>query len=444
MGSFFNALFLRTDGAPKETRERLKAGFVARGYDLLPQSAGGEHRATLYADRKRAWGALVTDLLGGEDDLEEARRVARELGKPVILAMNVDSDALYLALTDGERMEDVVIGNGEAYDLRAETGPGPMWDEVLGSDANRAAFREVLGREYVFSEEALNDLAPLIGGLPDVAALSIELEDEVLEDGPRPYCSFNLGHKKGGTPFLAKRTAPPALVDQGFVSRECNENPFMVRCDSMGGEGRGVVVELRAVGYDPDALEMPFASVFHFGVREQLFAEKSCSFDEDEMCARCFFRCVPERQTFEDGSRGWIARLPEVPILRGVNPEHPDFQRARGQKARFNSGFCVYAAICGDAYSVIRKRPLSMPERFQTLPQYTRIRCYPMENPAGFTELEMGLVQYGDFSSPVLTGKCNWNWPDPMPEPYGVRHGRTIEELNQDLWSVFRKEARPN
>ena len=63
----------------------------------------------------------------------------------------------------------------------------------------------------------------------------------------------------------------------------------------------------------------------------------------------------------------------------------------------------------------------------------TCIRCYPMENPAGATELEIGLVQYGDFNIAVVQGNCTWSWPEPMPEPYGLRHGRTRAELETML-----------
>ena len=225
-----------------------------------------------------------------------------------------------------------------------------------------------------------------------------------------------------------KASAPSAFVKQCHVGRDVNENPFLISCESCGGAGRGVAVEFRAVNYDPDALEMPFVSVFHFGLRMEMCAEGAFP-DAQAIHERCFFRTVPERCTFEDGSRGWIARFPEVPILRGVNPEHPQFQLSRGARERFSSCFCVYAAICGDAFPVIREAPLAMPECFQTLNERTRVRCYPMENPVGATEMEMGLVQYGDFSAAVLQGNCVWNAPDPMPEPYGLRHGKTWEEL---------------
>ena len=429
MGSFFNLYLIHTGGAPKQARLRLQDGIRARGYDLLPGHADGERRMQLYAPARQAWGALVPDSpdAAGPD---EARQLARALGAPVIYAANMDSDALYLYLSDGERGEDLCIGNGEAYEILPETGPGALWDEVLGSDANRAAFRTILSREYTFSEEALNDLAPLLGGLPDLGAIPL---DGGFDDGAaRPYCSFNLGHRDGGVPFRMKAGAPPAFVDQRQVAHDVNANPFHIRCESCGGEGRGVVVEFHAVDYDPDALEMPFATAFHFGLRRELLAGDALT-DAQAMYERCFFRSVPERCTFEDGGRGWIARFPELPILRGVNPGHPQFAHSRGMKERFSYCFCVYAAICGDAFPLVRNGPIGFPEGLQPMNERTRIRCYPMENPAGATELEIGLVQYGDFDIAVVQGNCTWNWPEPMPEPYGLRHGRTREELETML-----------
>ena len=429
MGSFFNLYLIHTGGAPKQARLRLQDGFRARGYDLLPGHADGERRMQLYAPARQAWGALVPDSpdAAGPD---EARQLARALGAPVIYAANMDSDALYLYLSDGERGEDLCIGNGEAYEILPETGPGALWDEVLGSDANRAAFRAILSREYAFSEEALNDLAPLLGGLPDLGAIPL---DGGFDDGAaRPYCSFNLGHRDGGVPFRMKAGAPPAFVDQRQVAHDVNANPFHIRCESCGGEGRGVVVEFHAVNYDPDALEMPFATAFHFGLRRELLAGDALT-DAQAMYERCFFRSVPERCTFEDGGRGWIARFPELPILRGVNPAHPQFAHSRGMKERFSYCFCVYAAICGDAFPLVRNGPIGFPEGLQPMNERTRIRCYPMENPDGATELEIGLVQYGDFNIAVVQGNCTWNWPEPMPEPYGLRHGRTRAELETML-----------
>lgn len=429
MGSFFSLFLICTGGAPKQARLRLQDGFRARGYDLLPGNADGERRMQLYASARQAWGALVPD--SPEDvNPDEARQLARELGAPVIYAANMDSDVLYLCLTDGERAEDLCIGNGEAYEIHPETGPGALWDEVLGSDANRAAFRAILARDYVFSEEALDDLAPLLGGMPDLRAIPLDGSFDDYES--RPYCSFNLGHRRSGTPFRMKAGAPPAFVDQRHVAHDVNANPFHVRCESCGGEGRGVVVEFRAVNYDPDALEMPFATIFHFGLREEMFAEDALP-DAQAMYERCGFRAVPERCSFDDGSRGWIARFPEVPILRGVNPDHPQFAHSRGMKERFSSCFCVYAAICGDAFPVIRDALPGIPECLHPLNERTRVRCYPMENPDGATELEIGLVQYGDFNIAVVQGNCEWNWPEPMPEPYGLRHGRTRAELETML-----------
>lgn len=429
MGSFFNLFLIHTGGAPQQARLRLQDGFRTRGYDLLPSHADGERRMQLYASARQAWGALVPDSPEGTGP-DEARRLARELGAPVIYAVNMDSDALVLYLTDGERAEDLCIGDGEAYGIFPETGPGALWNDLLKTDANRAAFRAILSREYVFSEEALGDLAPLLGGLPDLSEIPLDGGFDDCET--RPYCSFNLGHRESGTPFRMKAGAPPAFVDQRHVGHDVNANPFSVRCESCGGEGRGVVVEFRAVNYDPDALEMPFATAFHFGLRKELFKE-SLSTDEKTLHERCGFRAVPERCSFEDGSRGWIARFPEVPILRGVNPAHPQFVHSRGMKERFSSCFCVYAAICGDAFPVVRDAPIGFPERFRLLNERTRIRCYPMENSDGATELEIGLVQYGDFNIAVVEGNCSWNWPEPMPEPYGLRHGKTLAELEAAL-----------
>lgn len=433
MGSFFNLFLICTGGAPKQARLRLQDGFRARGYDLLPGNAEVERSYRLYAPAKQRWGALVPD--SPENcDVDEARQLARELGAPVIYAANMDSDALYLYLTDGERGEDLCIGDGETYELCPETGPGALWDEVLGSDANRAAFREILARKYVFSEEALGELAPLLGGMPDLIAIPLDGSYDDFE--ARPYCSFNLGHKGSGTPFRMKAGAPPAFVDQRHVAHDINANPFHIRCESCGGEGRGVVAEFRALNYDPDALEMPFATIFHFGLREELFAESPIT-DEKTLHKRCGFRSVPERCTFDDGSRGWVARFPEVPILQGVNPAHPQFAHSRGMKERFAGCFCVYAAICGDAFPVVRDAPIGLTECSRPLNERTRVRCYPTENPAGATELEIGLVQYGDFNIAVVQGNCAWNWPEPMPEPYGLRHGRTRAELEAMLLAQY-------
>ena len=429
MGSFFNAYLICTGGAPKQARLRLQDGFRARGYALLPSHADGERRMQLYASTKQHWGALVLD--SPEDaGPDEARQLARELGAPVIYAANMDSDALVLFHTDGERGEDLCIGDGEAYEISPETGPGALWDALFTTDADRAAFRAILSRKYVFSEEALHDLAPLLGGLPDLNAIPLDGSFDDYET--RPYCSFNLGHKQSGVPFRMKASAPPAFVDQRHVPHDVNMNPFCICCESCGGAGRGVVAEFRAVNYDPDALEMPFATIFHFGLREELFAEDALP-DAQAMYERCFFHAVPERCTFADGHRGWIARFPEVPILRGVNPDHPQFAHSRGMKERFSSCFCIYAAICGDAFPVIRDALPGIPECLQPLNERTRVRCYPMENPDGATELEIGLLQYGDFNIAVVQGNCEWNWPEPMPEPYGLRHGKTREELEAAL-----------
>lgn len=394
MGSTFSLFLIPAPDGAKCQRDALKAHYKSRGFARARSREEGDYTARLYAEKSGRWLALAGDAPGcggsHEQGVKEAGRLALALKTPVIFASNHDSDALLLTLCDGERAETLQydLENEDAPPAPAET---PLWDGLLGERA--ADLKALFGKEHVFSEDILGEAAPLTGWMENAAVLPFA--DQI--GAPKPLATLSLSDKASGFSFLMDRDAPPALC-----CRSSGEaNPIVCAVEPAGGEGRGVVVEVRAFNYDPEDYTIP-DSVLR--CRSVETAGLAAGEHPQTVWKRSRLHAVPERHVFPDGRKGWIARFPEVEIARGPNWKHPELMPRRADIYASDHEFVFYATILGPVYYpnyqnmpqkdlieltepslAFLQRYRACSERGEIVPdvRYTEVSVVPVENPAG-------------------------------------------------------------
>ena len=176
--------------------------------------------------------------------------------------------------------------------------------------------------------------------------------------------------------FLMEETDPPSFLMK--VTGAKNGEPF--RLESCGGAGKGIVVELRAVGYNPmdyccEKACLVFSHYVHEYIKENGFSKESIFLTNDTKMRQM---TQVERHRFEDGTCGWVARFPDACFERGPNP---GIRTKATTNYDMEHGILFVTGIFGDNY---------FKETFRDLSVYTAIRFYPMDNPLGVSWYRSG------------------------------------------------------
>ena len=178
--------------------------------------------------------------------------------------------------------------------------------------------------------------------------------------------------------WLMEETDPPAFRMKFVGAR--HGKPFLL--ESCGGAGKGIVVELRAIGYNPLEYTCEKAClVFMHGFLEY---QKTNGYRRIESFSTINDTRIQqishaERHHFEDGHQGWIVRFPDACIERGPNPTI----RTKGTMTYEGEHIILFVTgIFGDKY-------FERPSSFKT-GVHTAIRFYPMENPSGVSFYRLG------------------------------------------------------
>ena len=401
MGCTFSVALVKKNGPAPSVRKAVREGFERMGYRRAePEEASLV--LPLYGDKRSAWMTLALDMPEDMDaQLEQLKQLAAAMGTPVMYFMNFDSDFLFVAATDGEKLQHVhagwIDGDDESMQDSAELS---VFDALLPDEAARAEFRRILAadEERVFSEEAAQEMAALFGYTHEALLVDEDAEPfAVLGFVPRSHPQTGRcpsGKREVRVPLLMPEHAPPALriVAQHF------ENPTHLSICSCGGVGRGVRILLQAEGYDAEGWEAP------------------CIWLSNEINRFCGYaapeeydaKVVPQRAVFTDGSKGWVAEFAGAPLFRGVNPASPERKSARAQKILGASEYSVHIALYegrflprkpgGPVQAALpagdwRKREWpSVCEHIDRFAQRTHVWIVPMENPDGWMHHAFKLV----------------------------------------------------
>ncbi|MBQ2955488.1 MAG: hypothetical protein IJE08_03410 [Clostridia bacterium] len=363
MGYSFSAILIRHGGDPRGLRDRIKEYYRGKGYVQARGADEADVTLRLYADAKHGWAIAAGDV--PEED--ECIRLSRGLKMPVIRADNFDSDALLLTLTDGKESE--IVGFGEMEEEKPLTEETPMWDTQLETEEVKERFSEILKAERVFSEDALTELAPLIGFRKDILHIPMDEDDG---EGPKPFCVIRMKDKLGKLDFLADKDAPPAVAE-GSSSLDKISFDFY----PTGGDGKGIVVLMIACGFNTDRFEIRKALL-------RPWVDGTCWNEEYWHYADI------QRQAFKDGRSGWVMKFPDIEIPRGIKPEVHCVSSKRVYMYASDHSVILNiepVRLYADSYEMTSWMQEKAAARKSGNPYSWLIAVYPAENPdGGFTK----------------------------------------------------------
>lgn len=352
MGYTFAAALVKKTGVlgktptASATRKAIREGFEQLGYVKAANAEDASLVLPLHHDKKSAWLTIALEMPEDLDaQTELLRQLSAEMHTPILYFMNFDSDFLYVAATDGTKVQHVHVGFiDEDDEAMTDSADLSVFDALLPDEAARAEFRRILAvddEERVFSESAAHEMAALFGYTPE--ALFVDEDAE-----PFAVLGFDMPGKEA-VPFLMPEDAPPAFTE--MMAPLSHSNPTSIGINSCGGTGQGVYITLQAVGYDSEEWEIPVIAI----VRTR--PEWTCR------------RCVPQRTIFPDGSKGWTAVFPDATIRRGANPAHGQYWGRKGIEYCFDQPSLFFALVGNEGireddsvYTCVTVAPLQHPE----------------------------------------------------------------------------------
>lgn len=412
MGYTFAAALVKKTGAPGKnptapaTRKAIREGLESMGYVKAADAENASLVLPLHHDKKSAWLTVALEMPEDLDaQTELLRQLSAEMHTPILYFMNLDSDFLYMAATDGAKVQHVHVGFDEDDDAMTDSEDLSVFDALLPDDAARAEFRRILAvddEERVFSESAAQEMAALFGYTAE--ALFVDEDAE-----PFAVLAFETEEDQGSTPknrldipLLVPENEPPVLRWGGSFEVG-GGNPCGISIRSHGGVSKGIRVILRAVGYDAHDWELPVL---------WLRGEQPGGYSE---------KVVPGRCRFEDGAEGWIAEFPDAPIYQGVNPEPAAANSHEAHLYHCAHELVLKIAFCGGTFRLTEPKKPTDPDESLTDWNWKRREYYhcgtgetdiwiiPMENPEhGFHKKQ----DRAPFSCELNTDWLRGYWPD--------------------------------
>ncbi|MBE5809884.1 MAG: hypothetical protein E7318_02995 [Clostridiales bacterium] len=391
--TFAAALVKKTGGTAPATRKAFREEMETLGYRRAASAEEASLSLRMYQDKKSAWLSLALEMPEDLDkELEFLRKVAAEMHTPILYFMNFDSDFLYVAATDGKDVQHVHVGFiDEDDEAMTDSEDLSIFDALLPDDAAREEFRRILAvddEERVFSEEAAQEMATLFGYTPEVL---------FIDEDAKPFAEFNFDLPgEEAVPFLMPEDAPVAFE---VTCGHFNVNPGKLSFYSCGGVGRGVRILMQAQDYDAETWEAPCIEISNE-------INKRCGYPPPEEYSA---KVVPKRAVFNDGSKGWVAEFPDVPMFRGVNPDSPQRRSMKAWKIEQAINYHVSIALCDGRFRIPEPdepvqmmlpdddwrayESLALQAHFDKYEQKTHIWIISMENPKACRHYAMPMVQ---------------------------------------------------
>ena len=355
MGYTFAAALVKKTGTAPQTRKAIREGMENLGYQKASSAEDAALALPLHHDKKSAWLTIALEMPEDLDaQTELLRQLSAEMHTPILYFMNFDSDFLYMAATDGVKVQHVHVGFDEDDDAMTDSIDLSVFDALLPDEAARAEFRRILAvddEERIFSESAAQEMAALFGYTAE--ALFVDEDAE-----PFAVLAFDQAGQEA-VPLMVPEDAPPAfaLVCGGYG------NSIGVSVKSCGGVGKGIRVLMRAEGYDAEDWRCACA-------RLDNTLNKNCGHPAP---VEYEAKAVPRRVSFKDGGKGWEVEFPDAPIFRGVNPESPLARTKRAYDISLANEFRLDLTFTGGTF---KNNELNRSE-------ITHVWVVPMENPAG-------------------------------------------------------------
>ena len=355
MGYTFAAALVKKTGTAPQTRKAIREGMENLGYQKAASAEDAALALPLHHDKKSAWLTIALEMPEDLDaQTELLRQLSAEMHTPILYFMNFDSDFLYMAATDGAKVQHVHVGFDEDDDAMTDSEELSVFDALLPDETARAEFRRILAvddEERVFSESAAQEMAALFGYTAEALFVGEDAE-------PFAVLAFD---KEGQevVPLMMPEDAPPAftLVCGGYG------NSIGMSVKPCGGAGKGIRVLMMAEGYDAEDWRCACAHLDNT-------LNKNCGHPAP---VEYEAKALPHRVSFKDGGKGWEVEFPDAPIFRGVNPDSPLARTKRAYDISLANEFRLDLTFTGGTF---KNNELNRSE-------ITHVWVIPMENPAG-------------------------------------------------------------
>ena len=235
MGRFFTSTQIYN---PKQLdRDGFKAYFCEKmkkdGYEVCEADCAELSYVLAFADNCK-WVTISSEAYeqGNRTSQADTARIAKMLGTYCVNTIVIDSDCAMLDLYDdkGKKADTLVMGRADDY--LGDDIPAPakaVWEKFLSADSTWEKFISVVQGDYVFVEDGLSELAPVIG--MDGGNILFEYEDADESNENFCYLSFRKASSKKEKKLTInaafKKIYGNALIPLGFKWVKTKEPCFI-------------------------------------------------------------------------------------------------------------------------------------------------------------------------------------------------------------------------
>lgn len=236
MGRFFTSTQIYN---PKLLdRDGFKADFCDKmakeGYEVCEPECAELSYVLAFADNCK-WVTISSEAYeqGNRTAQADTARIAKMLGTYCVNTIVIDSDCAMLNLYDdkGKKTDTAVMGRADDYlgdDIPALA--KAVWEQLVSPDSKWEKFISVVQGDYVFVEDGLSELAPVIG--MDGGNILFEYDDADESNENFCYLSFRKASSKKEKKLTLnaafKQVFGEALEPLGFVKIK-SKHPYFVR-----------------------------------------------------------------------------------------------------------------------------------------------------------------------------------------------------------------------
>lgn len=236
MGRFFtstqiyNSKQLDHDGFKTYFCEKMKQ----EGYEICEKDCAELSYVLVFADNCK-WVTISSEAYeqGNRTSQTDTARIAKMLGTYCVNTIVIDSDCAMLDLYNdkGNRADTAIMGRADDY--LGDDIPAPakaVWEQFVSDDSTWEKFMSVIQGDYVFVEDGLSELAPVI----EMDSENILFEYEDADENNKNFCylSFRKASSKKGKKLTLnaafKQVFGEALEPLGFQLVK-GKYPYFVR-----------------------------------------------------------------------------------------------------------------------------------------------------------------------------------------------------------------------
>lgn len=188
--------------------------------------------ALLFSDNRK-WVSVASEAYeqGNETVRKDVEKIAKMLNACCINITVVDSDFAMLDMysNKGHKLDTAVIGRADDYmDDEIPEIKKTVWSDLLSKDSTWERFTEVKQGDYVFVEDGLKELAPILG--MDSCNILFDAEDATESDENACFLYFKKASKKKKTNLKSAflQVYGDALKPLGFQKIK-GKQPYFVR-----------------------------------------------------------------------------------------------------------------------------------------------------------------------------------------------------------------------